>query len=488
MPRMIDLIRQSAVPATLMRSASKGALNLPPVEMIEILVYLTTQPIFAEAARMTLAGWDEAASIAVASDPKTPWEVLTYWVAPENLRPKLLPALLENPTVREATLVTLAQRTSRDVVAAMMHSSRVQKSYEVLQTLLENPQLKSEEAEHVRELMSHLGVGANEDAADAGAVDAADASSSPVGEAATGAAQIGAGSTAPAAGSAAAAVPAQAELTQFEIEHAAEIAAEEAAAKPFELIGGYDAGDDPASLEMLEPSSNQEAPASAPEIGSEIDALGTASAPAEAGTPASDFAALTPETGADPSSSPLPAPGSQPIASATLASPALAASAPGTPEEKAKKMRAAEAKARERGSALQKIAKMKVSERIQLAMKGSKEERFILVRDGSRLVSQAVLNSPKVTDAEIEMFASMKNVQEGVLREIARNHKFMKNYGVVKQLTNNPRTPLDISLTLMGHLQITDLKGLAGNKNIPDTLRKLAFKRFKEKTEKKKPG
>jgi hypothetical protein len=96
-----------------------------------------------------------------------------------------------------------------------------------------------------------------------------------------------------------------------------------------------------------------------------------------------------------------------------------------------------------------------------------------------------VLQSPKVSDPEIEMFASMKNVQEGVLRDIARNHKFIKNYGVIRNLVSNPRCPLDLSLTLMNHLMVNDLKILSNNKNIPDTLRKLAYKRFKEKTEKK---
>ena len=96
-----------------------------------------------------------------------------------------------------------------------------------------------------------------------------------------------------------------------------------------------------------------------------------------------------------------------------------------------------------------------------------------------------MLQSPKVTDGEIEMFAGMKNVQEGVLRDIGRSHKFMKNYNVVRALTNNPRCPLDLSLTLMGHMMVGDLKALSGNKNIPDTLRKLAMKRFRDKTEKK---
>jgi hypothetical protein len=138
--------------------------------------------------------------------------------------------------------------------------------------------------------------------------------------------------------------------------------------------------------------------------------------------------------------------------------------------------------AKERISALQKIAKMTVGERVKLAMTGSKEDRYILIRDGSRIVSSAVLASPKISDQEIETIAAMKNVQESVLRDIARNRKFMKSYSVLKALVNNPRCPLDISLTLMKNLLTPDLKFLGLNKNVPETLKKVAMKNYKEKS------
>lgn len=406
MPKMLDLIRQSAVPANMVRSAAKGALTLPAGEMLEILVFLTTNPIFAEDAKMTIAGWDLASATAVASDPATPWEVLEYLIAPENLRPKLLPALLENPTVREARLVEMGTTASREVVEIMLGSQRVLKSEHVLHALLGNANLTDVEAEKVRATLNFMG----RDGADI--------------EAYSGIAKE--------------------EKTQYEIDHAAEIAAEEALAKPFELVGGLSDEND------LEP---------VPAI-DEASAAQVATSPATVQAAAAPQAALQANASAQPVETPLS-------------------------EEKIRKMREAEAASRERLSSFQKIARMGVSQRIQLAMKGSKEERFILVRDGSKLVSQAVLQSPKVTDAEIETFASMKNVQEGVLRDIARNHKFIKNYGVIRNLVSNPRCPLDLSLTLMNHLMVNDLKTLSNNKNVPDTLRKLAFKRFKEKTEKK---
>jgi hypothetical protein len=135
-----------------------------------------------------------------------------------------------------------------------------------------------------------------------------------------------------------------------------------------------------------------------------------------------------------------------------------------------------------RESILQKISKLKVGDRVKLAMLGNKEERSVLIRDGSKVVSSAVLASPKLTDAEVETIAAMKNVQQSVLRDIQRSRKFMKNYNVVKNLINNPRCPLDLSLTMVKNLQTNDLKALSMNKNVPETLKKVALKNFKEKS------
>jgi hypothetical protein len=122
-----------------------------------------------------------------------------------------------------------------------------------------------------------------------------------------------------------------------------------------------------------------------------------------------------------------------------------------------------------------------VGQRIKLGFIGGKEERALLIRDTARLVQNAVLNSPKLTDAEAESFAGSKNLQENVFREIARQRRFLKLYPVVRNLANNPRCPLDISLTLVKTLHVYDLKSLRHNKNVPDTIRKVAAKLYTEK-------
>src|SRR5437879_11319493 len=120
MGRMIDQIRASKLPSNMMQFAARGALAVPPAENIEILVYLARHnKVFGDLARMTLAGWDEKASLAAASDPQSPPEVLAYMISSDNLRPALLPALLENPSILEDALVNFSPSAPRDTGVTM---------------------------------------------------------------------------------------------------------------------------------------------------------------------------------------------------------------------------------------------------------------------------------------------------------------------------------------------------------------------------------
>ncbi len=147
----------------------------------------------------------------------------------------------------------------------------------------------------------------------------------------------------------------------------------------------------------------------------------------------------------------------------------------------------AEAKAkpeekRVREGLTQKIARLSVSERMQLALKGSKDERLILIRDPGKVVYRAVLQSPKLSDNEIEAFAGMKNISEDALRIIASTRRFMKSHVVVRNLVTNPRTPIDISLGLLNRLTEKDLKFLGKNRNVPETVCSTARRLHQKRT------
>jgi hypothetical protein len=129
-----------------------------------------------------------------------------------------------------------------------------------------------------------------------------------------------------------------------------------------------------------------------------------------------------------------------------------------------------------RQTLLQRLATMTVAERVQFAIKGGSEARRTLIRDSNKVVQRAVLQSPRLTDQDVEAFAQMSSLTDEVLRLIAKNRNFRKNYVVVRNLMNNPKTPLDVSLHMLPMLNALDLKKLCMNKNIPETLRSTAVK------------
>jgi hypothetical protein len=126
------------------------------------------------------------------------------------------------------------------------------------------------------------------------------------------------------------------------------------------------------------------------------------------------------------------------------------------------------------------LASLPIVQRMKLASKGTRSQRAQLVRDSNKLVAAAVLSSPKLTESEVEAFAKMANVTEDVLRTIAMNRTWMKNYGVISGLTKNPKTPPGLSMQLVQRLNEKDLKALTTDRNVPEAVR-LAAKKFLRK-------
>jgi hypothetical protein len=129
-------------------------------------------------------------------------------------------------------------------------------------------------------------------------------------------------------------------------------------------------------------------------------------------------------------------------------------------------------------TALQRLSKLNVPQKVQRATKGSREERAILIRDPNKMISLAVLSSPKLTITEIEGFARAGNVSEDCLRTIAMTRAWMKNYNVCSALTRNPKMPVALSMNLLARLTNKDLRTLSTDRNVPDVLRVTARKKL----------
>jgi len=139
----------------------------------------------------------------------------------------------------------------------------------------------------------------------------------------------------------------------------------------------------------------------------------------------------------------------------------------------------------EKVSAVQRLYRLNTAEKVIAALKGSREERAVLVRDPNRIVATAVLGSPRLTEAEIEAFAAMKNVSADILRQIGNNKDWSKKYTVISNLVRNPRTPLGVSLGFVTRLNPRDMKSISLDRNVPEVIRKQAQRFIKATHEKK---
>jgi hypothetical protein len=130
----------------------------------------------------------------------------------------------------------------------------------------------------------------------------------------------------------------------------------------------------------------------------------------------------------------------------------------------------------ERISVLNRVLRMNMKDRMRLAMRGDREARNILIRDPNRIVAQAVVQNPKITEQEVEKIASMRTVPEEVLRLIAINRAWSRNYQIMCKLAQNPRTPLANSMNILTRLQTKDLFAMSKNRNISEAIRKQSFR------------
>jgi hypothetical protein len=136
----------------------------------------------------------------------------------------------------------------------------------------------------------------------------------------------------------------------------------------------------------------------------------------------------------------------------------------------------------ERLSMINRIMKMSVKDRVRLGMKGDREARNVLIRDPNRLVSQAVVQNPRITEQEVEAIAAMRSLSEDILRNIAANRQWSRSYPVMHNLARNPRTPIANVLTILSRLQLRDLVALSKNRNVSDAVRRQALRLYSTRT------
>lgn len=133
------------------------------------------------------------------------------------------------------------------------------------------------------------------------------------------------------------------------------------------------------------------------------------------------------------------------------------------------------------------IQRMSVSQKIRLALVGDANARKLLIRDPKKMVSLAVLKSPRLTEPEVRMFATNKALAEEIFVQIARNKFWTRDYGVRKSLVLNPKCPQPLSMGFLRTLQARDIKEVSKSRDVSGVIARAA-KRILDQAEEAKRG
>jgi hypothetical protein len=120
------------------------------------------------------------------------------------------------------------------------------------------------------------------------------------------------------------------------------------------------------------------------------------------------------------------------------------------------------------------IAMMTTFEKVMCALKGTRDERAILVKDRSALVLRAVMNSPRLNESDVEMIAGNRSANPEAFRMIAKKAKWLRRYSIMRNLLFNPKVPPGVALQFVRRLSQRDLMLLSKDRNVSDAVRKVA--------------
>lgn len=123
---------------------------------------------------------------------------------------------------------------------------------------------------------------------------------------------------------------------------------------------------------------------------------------------------------------------------------------------------------------LQRINQMSTAERIKLAVTGSKTERTLLIRDPNKMVSLAVIESPKLGIDEVATLLRNRSVAGEIISRIADSREWTKNYSICLELAINPKTPVSKAMGFVKKLRDADLRLIYRDRNVTPVIRQVA--------------
>lgn len=109
----------------------------------------------------------------------------------------------------------------------------------------------------------------------------------------------------------------------------------------------------------------------------------------------------------------------------------------------------------------ERLKAMNVTQKMQLALAGGREERAALLRDVNKTLHVYVLRNPRIALDEVQHAAKQPTLSPDALKLIAEHREWGSNATVCSALVRNPKTPLPIALRLLDRIPASDLRAIA---------------------------
>jgi len=113
------------------------------------------------------------------------------------------------------------------------------------------------------------------------------------------------------------------------------------------------------------------------------------------------------------------------------------------------------------------VSTMSIMEKMKLARFGNTSARGVLVRDRNKLIAAAAIRNPKISESEIESYARSRQLSDEVVRIIANNRQWTRNYPVKLGLCMNPKCPQGTAIKFLNFLTDRDLGALMRSRDVP---------------------
>jgi len=113
------------------------------------------------------------------------------------------------------------------------------------------------------------------------------------------------------------------------------------------------------------------------------------------------------------------------------------------------------------GPLSERLKKMTVTEKMQLALSGSRDERAAIFRDTNKSLHLFVLKNPRIGLDEVQAAVKLPQLSPDALKFVAEHREWGGNATICAALVRNPKTPMPLALRMLERVPMTDLKAIA---------------------------